>query len=53
MYNRLKNRLFILHTDLAYLRAHLFLSLPIPLKCKISGEELSPLHFYRATRGVQ
>ena len=54
-YNRLKNRLFIVHTDLARLRAPLALSLPAPpnpLKCKISGEELSPLDAYRARRSV-
>jgi hypothetical protein len=50
LYNRLKDRLFHIHTDLARLRGPLFLSLsipPNPLKCKISGEELSPLDIYR------
>ncbi|CAF0887407.1 unnamed protein product [Rotaria sp. Silwood1] len=53
LYNRLKNRLFIVHTDLARLRAPLSLSLPVPphpFRCKISGEELSPLDLYRTTR---
>ncbi|CAF0923972.1 unnamed protein product [Adineta ricciae] len=38
LYNRLKNRLFIVHTDLARLRAPLLLSLsvpPNPLKCSL------------------
>ena len=51
LYNRLKNRLFIVHSDLARLRAPLSLALPAPpnpLRCKISGEELSPLDVYRA-----
>jgi len=55
LYNRLKNRLFIVHTDLARLRAPLSLSLPAPpnpLKCKISGEELSSLNVYRERRQV-
>lgn len=55
MYNRLKNRLFVVRTDLARLRAPLSLSLPAPpnpFKCKISGEELSPLNFYRTTRPI-
>ncbi|UJR28282.1 hypothetical protein I4U23_009530 [Adineta vaga] len=55
LYNRLKNRLFIVHTDLARLRAPLSLSLsvpPNPLKCKISGEELSPLDVYRARHRI-
>jgi calcium uniporter regulatory subunit MCUb, mitochondrial len=55
LYNRLKNRLFIVHTDLARLRSPLSLSLPAPpnpLKCKISGEELSPLDAYRARQQV-
>ncbi|CAF2405230.1 unnamed protein product [Rotaria sp. Silwood2] len=50
LYNRLKNRLFIVHTDLARLQAPLSLSLPVaphPFRCKISGEELSPLDLYR------
>lgn len=50
LYNGLKNRLFSLHTDLVRLRAPLSLSLPVPpnpVKCKISGEELSPLDVYR------
>ncbi|CAF0908847.1 unnamed protein product [Rotaria sordida] len=53
LYNRLKNRLFIVHTDLARLRAPLSLSLPVPphpFRCKISDEELSPLDMYRTTR---
>ena len=52
-YNRLKDRLFNVNTDLARLRAPLSLSLPAPpnpVKCKISDEELSPLDFYRTTR---
>jgi calcium uniporter regulatory subunit MCUb, mitochondrial len=52
-YNRLRNRLFIVHTDLVRLRAPLSLLLsvpPNPLKCKITGEELSPLNFYRTHR---
>jgi len=56
LYNRLKNRLFLVHTDLARLRAPLSLSLPVPpnpLKCKISGEELSPLDVYRQRRHVE
>ncbi|CAF1132008.1 unnamed protein product [Adineta steineri] len=56
LYNRLKDRLFIVHTDLARLRSPLSLSLPAPpnpLKCKISGEELSPLDAYRASRRVE
>jgi hypothetical protein len=56
LYNRLKNRLFIVHTDLSRLRAPLSLSLPVPpnpLKCKISGEELSPLDVYRAKQRVE
>lgn len=56
LYNRLKNRLFLVHTDLARLRAPLSLSLPVPphpLKCKISGEEISPLDVYRATRNIE
>ncbi len=55
-YNQLKNRLFIVHTDLSRLRAPLSLSLPVPpnsLKCKISGEALSPLDLYRANRRVE
>ena len=50
LYNRLKNRVFSVHSDLARLRAPLSLSLPVPpnpLRCKISGEELSPLNVYR------
>jgi hypothetical protein len=53
LYNRLKNRLFTVHTDLARLRAPLSLSLPVPpnpIRCKITGEELSPLDIYRARR---
>jgi hypothetical protein len=56
LYNRLKNRLFSVHTDLARLRAPLSLSLPvppIPLRCKISGEELSPLDVYRERRNIE
>jgi hypothetical protein len=56
LYNRLKNRLFIVHTDLSRLRSPLSLSLPVPpnpLKCKISGEELSPLNVYRAKLRVE
>jgi hypothetical protein len=56
LYNRLKDRLFVVHTDLARLRTPLSLSLPAPpnpLKSKISGEELSPLDFYRANRRVE
>ena len=56
LYNRLTNRLFLVHTDLARLRAPLSLSLPVPpnpLKCKISGEELSPLDVYRQRRHVE
>jgi hypothetical protein len=56
LYNRLKTRLFIVHTDLARLRAPLSLSLPAPpnpLKCKISGEELSPLDVYRTNRRIK
>jgi hypothetical protein len=56
LYNSLKNRLFTVHTDLARLRAPLSLSLPVPprpLKCKISGEELSPLDIYRARRHIE
>lgn len=51
LYNRLKNRLFIVQTDLARLRSPLLFSLPAPpqpLRCKISGEEISPLDVYRA-----
>lgn len=50
LYNRLKNRLYLVHTDLARLRAPLSLALPVPphpLKSKISGEEISPLVAYR------
>lgn len=50
LYNQLKDRLFAAQTDLARLRAPLSLSLPVPpssLKCKISGEELNSLDFYR------
>ncbi|CAF0816892.1 unnamed protein product [Rotaria sp. Silwood1] len=53
LYNQLKNRLFIVHTDLARLRAPLLLSLPVPpnpIKCKISGEELNSLNVYRTRR---
>ncbi|CAF4040290.1 unnamed protein product [Rotaria sordida] len=53
LYNRLKNRLFTVHTDLARLRTPLPLSLPVPphpLRCQISGEELSPLDVYLTTR---
>jgi hypothetical protein len=56
LYNHLKNRLFIVHTDLARLRAPLSLSLPVPpnpLKCKISGEEISPLGLYRASGRIE
>lgn len=56
LYNRLKNRLFVVHTDLARLRAPLALSLPAPpnpIKCKISGEEISPLDLYRASRRAE
>jgi hypothetical protein len=56
LYNRLKNRLFIVHTDLSRLRAPLSLSLPVPpnpLKCKISGEEISPLDVYRAVDRIE
>ena len=56
LYNRLKDRLFDVHTDLARLRAPLSLSLPIlpnSLKCKISGDELSPLDVYRTRRSIE
>jgi len=56
LYNRLKNRLFITHTDLARLQSPLSLSLPVPptsLKSKISGEELSPLDVYRARGNIK
>ena len=56
LYNRLKTRLFLVHSDLARLRAPLSLSLPVPpnpLKCKISGEELSPLDVYRNRRRIE
>ncbi|CAF3245487.1 unnamed protein product, partial [Rotaria sp. Silwood2] len=56
LYNRLKNRLFIVHTDLARLRAPLSLSLPVPpnpIKCKISGEELNSLNVYRTRRNKE
>ncbi len=56
LYNRLKNRLFHVHTDLARLRAPLSLSLPVPpnpLKCKISGEEISPLDAYRVKQRIE
>jgi hypothetical protein len=56
LYNRLKNRLFITHTDLARLHSPLSLSLPVPptsLKSKISGEELSPLDVYRARGNIK
>ncbi|CAF0809508.1 unnamed protein product [Rotaria sordida] len=56
LYNRLKNRLFIVHTDLARLRAPLSLSLPVPpnpIKCKISGEELNSLNVYRTQRNTE
>ena len=56
LYNRLKTRLFVVHTDLARLRAPLSLSLPVPpnpFKCRISGEELSPLNIYRARQRVE
>ena len=56
LYNRLKDRLFDVHTDLARLRAPLSLSLPIlpnSLRCKISGDELSPLNVYRKRRNIE
>jgi hypothetical protein len=56
LYNRLKNRLFYVHNDLARLRAPLSLSLPVPpnpLKCKISGEELSPIDAYRVKQRIE
>ncbi|CAF0743667.1 unnamed protein product [Adineta steineri] len=56
LYNRLKNRLFIVHTDLARLRSPLSLSLPVPpnpLKCKISGEELNQLDVYRTRQHIE
>jgi len=56
LYNHLKNRLFMIHTDIARLRAPLSLSLPVPpnpLKCKISGDELSPLEIYRRRRDIE
>jgi hypothetical protein len=56
LYNRLKNRLFIVHTDISRLRAPLSLSLPVPpnpIKSKISGEEINPLDIYRASTPVE
>lgn len=56
LYNRLKDRLFTIHTDIARLRAPLSLCLPVPpnpLKCKITGEELSPLDIYRTRRHIE
>ena len=56
LYNRLKNRLFCVHTDLSRLRAPLSLSLPAPpnpLRCKVSGDEISPLDVYRANRRTE
>lgn len=53
LYNRLKDRLFTVQTDLARLRSPLTLSLPIPphpFKCKITGEEINPLDMYRTNR---
>jgi hypothetical protein len=55
LYNRLKNRLYTVHTDLVRLKAPLSLSLSVPpnsIKCKISGEELNALDLYRANRGI-
>ena len=51
LYNQLKDRLFLVRTDLARLRAPLFLSLsvpPNPLKSKINDEELNSINVYRA-----
>jgi hypothetical protein len=56
LYNRLKDRLYIVNTDLARLRSPLSLSLPAPpnpFKCKISGEEISPIDVYRADGSVE
>jgi hypothetical protein len=55
LYNRLKNRLFIVHTDLARLRSPLSLSLPVPphpIRSKIDGEEISALDLYRSTSRI-
>ncbi|CAF3267560.1 unnamed protein product [Rotaria socialis] len=52
LYNDLKNRLFLVNTDLARLRAPLSFSLPVPphpFICKVSGDEISPLDIYRTT----
>ena len=56
LYNRLKDRLFIVNTDLGRLRAPLSLALPAPpnpLKCKISGEEINPLDIYQANHRIE